>query len=87
MKRLCTLLFAAVLAGLPLAAMAGTVNINSADAEQLAAALQGVGEQKARAIVAYREAHGPFDDADQLSRVQGIGAATVTANRDRIAVE
>ncbi len=65
---------------------AGPVDINTADAATLAANLHGVGESKARAIVAHREANGPFKSADQLAAVKGIGLATVEKNRDRIRV-
>jgi len=37
-----------------------SVNINSADAETIASVLMGVGVEKAKAIVAYREQHGRF---------------------------
>lgn len=68
------------------AAWAGPVDINSADAETLAAELNGVGTEKAAAIVAYREANGPFQSADELSAVTGIGEKTVEKNRDNIIV-
>ena len=63
---------------------AGPVNINTADASTLAKGLTGVGLAKAEAIVAYRQANGPFQSADQLAAVKGIGLATVEKNRDRI---
>lgn len=63
---------------------AGPVNINAADADAIAEALKGVGKSKAEAIVAYREAHGAFKDADELVNVKGIGLATVNNNRDSI---
>ena len=65
---------------------ADKVNINTADAAAIAAALNGVGMAKAEAIVAYRNEHGPFRSADQLVQVRGIGLATVEKNRDRIVV-
>lgn len=65
---------------------AGPVNINTADAGALAEALTGVGPAKAQAIVEYRQANGPFQSADQLAAVRGIGLATVEKNRDRIEV-
>ena len=83
--------FATVLKSLALSlaltasAFAGTkVNVNSADAATIAAALNGVGEAKAAAIVAYREEHGPFKSADQLAEVKGIGLKTVEMNREYI---
>jgi competence protein ComEA len=63
------------------------VNINTADAETLAVALDGVGASRARAIVEYRDAHGPFRSVDDLAQVKGIGERVVTANRNRITVK
>ena len=60
------------------------VNLNSADAAQLEDVLVGVGAVKARAIVEYREANGPFASVDELLEVKGIGAATLEKNRQRI---
>lgn len=65
---------------------AGKININSADATAIATELKGVGEVKAQAIVAYREANGPFKSADDLSQVKGIGDRTVDINRENIVV-
>jgi len=63
------------------------VDVNTATAEQLAEALNGVGESKARAIVEYRESNGPFTHIDELINVRGIGMATVDKNRDMLRVE
>lgn len=71
---------------LPVLALAGPVNINTADAETISESLQGVGLSKARAIVEYRQKHGPFRSADDLSLVKGIGERTVELNRDDILV-
>ena len=71
---------------LPVIALAGPVNVNTADAETLSEALQGVGPSKARAIVEYRQKHGPFRSPDDLSLVQGIGERTVELNRANILV-
>lgn len=60
------------------------VDVNTATAEQLAEALQGVGPAKAAAIIAYREANGDFEHIDELVNVRGIGMATVDRNRERI---
>jgi competence protein ComEA len=57
------------------------VDINNADAETLASSIDGVGESKARAIVEYREANGPFARVDDLANVKGIGSKTVANNR------
>ena len=71
---------------LPIMAWAGPVDINTADAETISAELKGIGMAKARAIVEYREKHGPFKSADDLSLVKGIGERTVEINRDDILV-
>ena len=63
-----------------------TVNINTADAETIAAELKGVGLSKAKAIVEYRKKHGPFQNPDDLSLVKGIGERTVDLNRSDIQV-
>ncbi|GFZ95471.1 ComEA family DNA-binding protein [Dyella caseinilytica] len=60
------------------------VNINTADAETIAKSLTGVGLTKAKAIVAFREEHGPFKSADDLTQVKGIGQATLQKNHDAI---
>lgn len=68
----------------PLAANAGPVDINTADAATISAELQGVGMSKAQAIVDYRRAHGPFRSYEDLTLVKGIGARTVEINRANI---
>lgn len=68
-------------------AKAMTVNINEADAEALAEVLDGVGPNRAQAIIIYRDEHGRFYTPEELSAVRGIGAATVKKNEGRIAVE
>lgn len=74
--------------GLSSAAIAAEpVDVNTATAEQLAEALNGVGEAKAEAIVEYREANGPFEHIDELINVRGIGMATVDKNRETIRLE
>ena len=70
----------------PIVAMAGPVDINTADAETISAELKGVGLTKAKAIVEYRKKHGPFRSADDLSLVKGIGERTVELNRTDIKV-
>jgi competence protein ComEA len=72
---------------LALPAFAATpVNVNTADAETIAKSLDGIGLSKAKAIVAYRDEHGPFKSADELSQVKGIGPATLQRNHDAILV-
>lgn len=68
----------------PLVALAGPVNVNTADAETISAELQGVGITKALAIVDYRKMHGPFKSVEDLTLVKGIGERTVEINRANI---
>ncbi|TAL98416.1 MAG: competence protein ComEA [Rhodanobacter sp.] len=73
---------ALVAPGLLLAAT--PVNINQANARTIAKSLDGIGASRADAIVAWREAHGPFKKADDLKHVKGIGKATIERNRSAI---
>ncbi len=63
---------------------ASPVNVNAASAEEISQALNGIGETKAQAIVAQREANGPFKSADDLTVVKGIGPKTIEKNKDDI---
>lgn len=84
-KTLCAL---ALCLAFALPALAATpVNVNTADAQTIAASLDGVGMSKAEAIVAYRKAHGPFKNVDDLGKVKGIGAKTLSRNRDAIRLD
>lgn len=62
------------------------VNINSATAAQLEA-LPLIGEKRAKDIVAYREANGPFQRIEDLLRVSGIGPATLERLRGIVTLD
>lgn len=66
---------------------AGPVNINTADAETLASELTGIGPALAAAIVRDREENGPYESAEQLTRVSGVGESVLEKNRENIRVE
>ena len=68
-------------------ASVATVNINTADAEALAAGLKGVGHSKAVEIIRYRETFGPFSSVDEITEVKGIGQSTLDKNRAVITLE
>jgi len=85
MRLLITAAALALLAA-PTLVLAGPVNVNTADAETIATELKGIGLTKAKAIVEYREKHGPVQSADDLSLVKGIGERTVEMNRTDIKV-
>ncbi len=76
----------ALFASLSSFCLAAPVDINSADAESLANEIKGVGLSRARAIVEYREMHGPFKKVDDLVLVQGIGPKIVSRNKDKLTV-
>jgi competence protein ComEA len=61
-----------------------TIDINTADAVNLARVLEGVGEKKAAAIVKFREENGLFKSPEDLIQVYGIGEKTVEKNKDKI---
>lgn len=61
------------------------IDINSADAKTLEE-LNGIGPAKAAAIVAYRDANGPFETVEELANVKGIGLKTVELNRASLTV-
>ncbi len=63
------------------------VNINTADAETLAAAINGVGIKKARDIISYRQKNGPFESVDELAQISGIGTQTVDRSRANLTVK
>lgn len=62
-------------------AIAGPVDVNTADAKTLARELQGIGMAKAEAIVSHREKNGPFKSADDLAKVKGLGKKLVDQNK------
>lgn len=66
-----------------LSAEGDKINVNTASASELET-LDGIGPSKAEAIVKYRETHGPFQSADQLTKVPGIGSKTVDKLKDQI---
>ena len=66
---------------------ASPVNINTANAEQIAEALTGIGMVKAQAIIDYRNSNGLFSTADQIIMVRGIGDVTFEKNKVDILVK
>ncbi len=66
------------------AALAGPVNLNSADAATLAKELDGIGPAKAQAIVEFRQKNGPFKSPEDLLKVDGIGERVLEQNRGNI---
>ncbi len=63
---------------------AAPVDVNSADAQELADSLSGIGPKIAAAIVEYRKQHGPFQSIDDLLNVKGVGSKTLERNQQDI---
>ena len=63
---------------------AAPIDVNTASAEALAEAIDGVGLKRAQAIVEFREQHGAFASVDDLAQVRGVSAGIVERNRERI---
>jgi competence protein ComEA len=61
------------------------VNLNTASVEQLCT-LVGIGEVKAKAIIAWREENGAFSSIEDFTNVKGIGPKTLEKNRHRLTV-
>lgn len=61
-----------------------TVSINTATADELAQAMNGVGKKKAQSIVSYREEYGPFKSIEDLKQVPGMGNSLIERNLSRI---
>jgi competence protein ComEA len=64
-------------------AQAGVVSLSQAD-EAALDALPGIGPSTASAIIAHREANGPFSSVEELLEVRGIGEAKLEGLRDLV---
>jgi len=90
--RALALLLALGVAGTALPALAGgeprlsgTVNVNTASVEELQL-LPGIGESRARAVVAERKRRGGFKQVDELLDVKGIGESSLERMRPHVSV-
>ena len=61
------------------------ININTAEL-WLLEALPGVGETLARRIIDYRASNGPFQEIDEVMRVEGMGPKVFELIKDKITV-
>ena len=83
MKSILTL-FLALLASINLAFAA--VNLNTATASELEG-VKGLGPAKAKAIIDYRSANGPFKSVDDLKGVKGFGEKSIAKLRGELTVD
>jgi competence protein ComEA len=81
---LCTSAFAQTQGSTP--APSGVVNLNTADASQLAF-LPYVGAKAAERIIEYRKAHGSFAKTTDLMEVKGFGEKSFERVRAYLTVE
>ena len=68
-----------------LAGDASKININTATIEELIT-LEGIGDTYAQRIIEFRDKNGPFQKAEDILKVKGIGEKIYEANQDRIVV-
>lgn len=66
--------------------LTGVVNINTATADQLQM-LPGIGEARAKAVIALRKQNGGFKSADDLLAVKGIGETALQRLRPYVSTQ
>lgn len=64
----------------------GKVSLNKATVADLTT-ISGIGEKRAKDIIAYREEHGKFKSIDELSNVSGIGAKTLERLQSEVVLD
>jgi competence protein ComEA len=69
----------------PKSELSNIVNLNTASMQELCT-LVGIGEVKAKAIIAWREENGSFKSIEDFTLVKGIGEKTLEKNRHRLSV-
>jgi competence ComEA-like helix-hairpin-helix protein len=67
----------------PLPSRTAPVYVNTATADELSAALE-LSSKESASVVSYREQNGNFTDWKDLTKVPGIDAKKIEANKDRI---
>jgi competence protein ComEA len=66
--------------------LSGVVNVNTASAEQLTL-LPGIGDARAREIVAARQKQGGFKRVEDLLAIKGIGEASLAKLRPYVSLQ
>lgn len=65
--------------------ISGKISINTATKEELMT-LPGIGENKAKDIINYRESNGPFATIEDITKVSGIGESIFAQIKENITV-
>ena len=65
-------------------AASAQLDLNTADVNALTHSVKGIGQNKAKAIVKYREEHGKFSSIDDLARIKGFGKKFVKNHRKEL---
>ncbi len=86
-KIFCAVLIAFMLFAAPaFSSDAAKVNVNTANAEELAT-LKGIGPAIAEKVIEYREQNGPFATIEDIKKVSGIGDQIFENNKDLIVID
>ncbi|GJL81920.1 MAG: hypothetical protein DHS20C01_15540 [marine bacterium B5-7] len=87
-RKVLTIVISGLIASmLSFGAFAAKVNLNTADAQELAEGIDGVGPKLAEAIVKWREANGSFSSIEQLVEIKGVGPNILEKNRENLIVD
>ena len=73
-----------MLSAVSMVGLAGSVDLNTATAAEIAKHLHGIGLAKAQKIIEYRKRFGPIDTPEELLVIKGIGEKTLEKNRSRM---
>lgn len=84
MSKLYKTMLMALVALMALPAFAA-LNVNTATQSELEG-VKGLGPEKAKAIIAYREANGNFKHLEDLDKVKGFGKASIDKLRGELTV-
>ncbi|MBN2701815.1 MAG: ComEA family DNA-binding protein [Methylohalobius sp. ZOD2] len=88
LRNIVSILFALGMLLSSASAWAALINLNAANAEEIAEAMNGVGSVRAAAIVEERKRNGKFKSLGEVpERVNGVGDATIEKNKDKVTVK
>ena len=76
-----SLLLGLMLSAVSMLGLAGSVDLNTATAAEIAKHLYEIGLAKAQNIIEHRQPFGPIDTPEELLVIKGIGEKTLKKNR------